>query len=75
MHGYRGATCSGCRRCRVSEIDHLFGYGHFAKPGRLILLMHDEMFQDAFDGKAKLTAPIAALRMSHSAFGAIATYD
>ncbi|TIQ33397.1 MAG: polysaccharide deacetylase [Mesorhizobium sp.] len=59
----------------VSEIDHLFGYGHFAKPGRLILLMHDEMFQDAFDGKAKLTALIAALRLRHYAFGAIATYD
>lgn len=59
----------------VSEIDHLFGYGHFVKPGRLILLMHDEMFQDAFDGKAKLTALIAALRLRHYAFGAIATYD
>ncbi|WP_192247743.1 polysaccharide deacetylase family protein [Mesorhizobium silamurunense] len=59
----------------VSEIDHLFGYGHFAKPGRLILLMHDEMFQDAFDGKAKFTALIAALKLRHHAFGAIATHD
>ncbi|MDX8469178.1 polysaccharide deacetylase family protein [Mesorhizobium sp. VK23B] len=59
----------------VSEIDHLFGYGHFAKPGKLILLMHDEMFQDAFDGKAKLAALIAALKLRHYAFGAILTYD
>ncbi|MDX8514584.1 polysaccharide deacetylase family protein [Mesorhizobium captivum] len=59
----------------VSEIDHLFGYGHFVKPGKLILLMHDEMFQDAFDGKAKLTALIAALRLRRYAFGAIPTYD
>jgi peptidoglycan/xylan/chitin deacetylase (PgdA/CDA1 family) len=59
----------------VSEIDHLFGYGHFAKPNKLILLMHDEMFQDAFDGKAKLTALIAALPLRHYAFGAIAGYD
>ncbi|WP_224516568.1 hypothetical protein [Mesorhizobium sp. CA8] len=42
---------------------------------RLILLMHDEMFQDAFDGKAKLTASIAALRVRHYAFGAIPGYD
>jgi hypothetical protein len=41
----------------------------------LILLMHDEMFQDAFDGKATLTALIAALRLRHYAFGAIAGYD
>jgi len=59
----------------VSEIDHLFGYGHFAKPRKLILLMHDEMFQDAFDGKAQLTALIAALRLRHYAFGAIPDYD
>jgi hypothetical protein len=59
----------------VSEIDHLFAYGHFARPNKLILLMHDEMFQDAFDGKAKLTALIAALRLRHYAFGAIAGYD
>lgn len=59
----------------VSEIDHLFCYGHFAKPGKLILLMHDEMFQDAFDGKANLTALIAALRLRHYSFGAIQTYD
>ncbi|WP_292321552.1 hypothetical protein [Mesorhizobium sp.] len=51
------------------------GHGHFAKPGKLILLMHDEMFQDAFDGKANLTALIAALKLRHYAFGAIATYD
>ncbi|MEZ2333797.1 polysaccharide deacetylase family protein [Mesorhizobium sp. RCC_202] len=59
----------------VSEIDHLFSYNRFVKPHKLILLMHDEMFQDTFDGKAKLTALIAALRLRHYAFGAIAGYD
>ncbi|MDE1991088.1 MAG: polysaccharide deacetylase family protein, partial [Rhizobiaceae bacterium] len=34
----------------VGEIDHLFGYGRFMKPGKMILLMHDEMFQDKFNG-------------------------
>jgi hypothetical protein len=37
--------------------------------------MHDEMVQDAFDGKAKLTALIEPLRLRHYAFGAIAGYD
>ena len=59
----------------VSEIDHLFGYGHFAKPGKLILLMHDEMFQDGFDGKTKLTDLITALKLRHYAFGTIPNYD
>lgn len=59
----------------VSEIDHLFAYGRFAKPRKLILLMHDEMFQDGFDGKTQLTALITALRLRHYAFGAIQTYD
>lgn len=59
----------------VSEIDHLFGYGRFVKPGKLILLMHDEMFQDGFDGKTKLTNLIAALKLRHYTFGAIKGYD
>ncbi|MES0198243.1 polysaccharide deacetylase family protein [Mesorhizobium sp. M0011] len=59
----------------VSEIDHLFGYGRFVKPGKLILLMHDEMFQDGFDGKTKLTNLIAALKLRHYTFGTIQGYD
>lgn len=59
----------------VSEIDHLLGYGRFVKPGKLILLMHDEMFQDAFDGKSKLTQLITALKARRYAFGAIEGYD
>jgi peptidoglycan/xylan/chitin deacetylase (PgdA/CDA1 family) len=59
----------------ASEIDHLFGYGRFVKPGKLILLMHDEMFQDGFDGKAKLTNLITALKLRGYAFGAIQSYD
>lgn len=37
--------------------------------------MHDEMFQDRFDGKTKLTELIAALKLRHYAFGTIPTYD
>jgi peptidoglycan/xylan/chitin deacetylase (PgdA/CDA1 family) len=59
----------------LSEIDHLFGYGRFVKPGKLILLMHDEMFQDAFNGKTNLTALIDGLRKRGYKFGAIAGYD
>jgi peptidoglycan/xylan/chitin deacetylase (PgdA/CDA1 family) len=59
----------------VSEIDHLFNYGRFVKPRKLILLMHDEMFQDVFDGKTALTNLITALKLRHYAFGAIADYD
>jgi peptidoglycan/xylan/chitin deacetylase (PgdA/CDA1 family) len=59
----------------ISEIDHLFAYGRFVKPGKLILLMHDEMFQDAFNGRANLTALIDGLRKRGYAFGNIAKYD
>jgi peptidoglycan/xylan/chitin deacetylase (PgdA/CDA1 family) len=59
----------------VSEIDQLFGYGRFVKPGKLILLMHDEMFQDVFVGKANLTALIKALKLRRYTFGAISAYD
>lgn len=59
----------------VSEIDHLFDYGRFVKPGKLILLMHDEMFRDAFDGKTNLTNLINALKQRNYSFGVIAGYD
>lgn len=60
----------------VSEIDHLFASRtRFMKPGKLILLMHDQMFQDGFNGKANLTALIAALRQRGYAFGDIRSYD
>lgn len=59
----------------VSEIDHLFGYGRFVKPGKMILLMHDQMFQDGFDGKKKLTDLIDALKQRNYRFGTIADYD
>jgi hypothetical protein len=37
--------------------------------------MHDEMFQDVFDGKANLTALIKALKLRRYTFGAISGYD
>jgi hypothetical protein len=45
------------------------------KPGKLILLMHDEMFQDVFNGKANLTVLITAPKPRHYASGAIPGYD
>lgn len=42
---------------------------------KLILLMHDEMFQDVFQGKEKLTALVAGLRAKGYVFGHIADYD
>lgn len=59
----------------VGEIDHLFAYGKFVRPGKMILLMHDEMFQDKFDGIRNLKALIDALRQRGYAFGDISTYD
>lgn len=60
----------------VSEIDHMFtGKVRFVRPNRLILLMHDEMFQDTFNGTANLTALIQGLRQRGYSFGHIPDYD
>jgi peptidoglycan/xylan/chitin deacetylase (PgdA/CDA1 family) len=59
----------------VSEIDHLFAYGRFTKPRKMILLTHDQMFQDRFDGRAKLTSLIRALEQRGYVFGHIVDYD
>ncbi|WP_246676824.1 hypothetical protein [Mesorhizobium sp. B2-4-15] len=65
----------------VQSVDHLVSEiattcsAMAARPGRPILLMHDEMFQDSFDGKRKLTNLITALKLRRYVFGAIAGYD
>jgi peptidoglycan/xylan/chitin deacetylase (PgdA/CDA1 family) len=59
----------------VDEIARLFAYGHMLEKDKLILLMHDQMFQDKFDGVANLTALIAGLRARGYAFGHIAGYS
>ncbi|MBT1156510.1 polysaccharide deacetylase family protein [Aminobacter anthyllidis] len=60
----------------VSEIDHMFsGKVRFVRPNRLILLMHDEMFRDTFNGTANLTALIQGLRQRGYSFGHIPDYD
>ncbi|WP_395450546.1 polysaccharide deacetylase family protein [Aminobacter sp. UC22_36] len=60
----------------VSEIDHMFsGKLRFVSPNKLILLMHDEMFQNTFDGTANLTALIQALKQRGYGFGQIPDYD
>ncbi len=58
----------------VSEIDHLFQYGRFTQRGKMILLMHDEMFQDRFNGRENLQALIGKLRGRGYAFGDIRDY-
>ncbi|OIS90808.1 polysaccharide deacetylase family protein [Brucella cytisi] len=59
----------------VNEIDHLFTAARFVRPNKLILLMHDEMFQDGYDGEANLRDLIQKLKQNGYAFGAIQTYD
>jgi peptidoglycan/xylan/chitin deacetylase (PgdA/CDA1 family) len=59
----------------ASEIDHLFAYGRMLEKDKLILLMHDQMFQDRFDGFANLTVLIHELRAKGYAFGRIADYS
>lgn len=59
----------------ASEIDHLFAYGRMLEKDKLILLMHDQMFQDRFDGFANLTVLIHELRARGYAFGKIADYS
>jgi len=59
----------------ADEIARLFAYGHMLEKDKLILLMHDQMFQDKFDGVADLTTLIAGLRARGYAFGHIADYS
>lgn len=58
----------------VNEIDHLFQYGRFTQRGKMILLMHDQMFQDQFDGQENLQALIRRLKERGYAFGDIRSY-
>lgn len=59
----------------LAEIEGKFSAGKEVDNGNLILLMHDEMFQDKFDGSTKLTALIAGLKAQGYTFGHIADYD
>jgi peptidoglycan/xylan/chitin deacetylase (PgdA/CDA1 family) len=59
----------------LSEIDGKFTAGTEIDNGNLILLMHDEMFQDKFDGANQLKALIAGLKSRGYTFGHIADYD
>jgi peptidoglycan/xylan/chitin deacetylase (PgdA/CDA1 family) len=59
----------------VSEIDSLFRHNRFLKPGKMVLLMHDQMFQEKFDGAENLTALIRALKSRGYRFGALGGYD
>ncbi len=58
----------------VNEIDHLFQYGRFTQRGKMIVLMHDQMFQDQFDGRENLQALIRKLKQRGYAFGDIGSY-
>lgn len=59
----------------LAEIDARFLANREVESGNLILLMHDEMFQDHFDGVSNLTALIDGLKQRGYAFGHIADYD
>lgn len=59
----------------IDEIDHLFAAGRTVQKGKLVLLMHDEMFRDVFQGREKLTQLIQGLRAKGYAFGHIEDYD
>lgn len=58
----------------LSEIDVVFAKGGDIERNKLIVLMHDEMFQDHFDGETKLTALISGLKQRGYAFGEISAY-
>lgn len=59
----------------IDEIGHLFAAGRTVGKNKLVLLMHDEMFQDVFQGREKLTALVTGLRAKGYAFGHISDYD
>jgi len=46
----------------LEEIQQAFATGNTVRPGKLILLMHDQMFPDHFDGQTQLLALIQALQ-------------
>ncbi|MBD0413102.1 polysaccharide deacetylase family protein [Oryzicola mucosus] len=74
VHDSRGKPVQSVEHL-LSEIDNLFSHGRLVKPGKLILLMHDEMFQDSYDGTSNLTALIGGLKAKGYAFGTIESYD
>ncbi|WP_425360220.1 MULTISPECIES: polysaccharide deacetylase family protein [unclassified Candidatus Tisiphia] len=59
----------------VEEIDAKFAKKDTALPNKLILLMHDEMFQDCFNGKENLRNLINALRKKNYKFDFIRNYN
>ncbi len=59
----------------VEEIANKFAEQGTALPNKLILLMHDEMFQDCFNGKENLRNLINALRKKNYKFDFIKNYN
>jgi peptidoglycan/xylan/chitin deacetylase (PgdA/CDA1 family) len=58
----------------VQQIDESFIKGKTACPNKLILLAHDEMFQDRFNGSEKLKQLIVSLRQKNYKFDVIKNY-
>lgn len=58
----------------VGEIDHMFARNELVVAGKMLLLMHDEMFSDHFNGEANLRSLIAALKAKGYQFGHLETY-
>jgi len=58
----------------LQEVDEKFNSGTTVLPNKLILLMHDEMFQDHFDGVENLSQLIDLLRKRGYKFDFIKNY-
>ena len=59
----------------VNEIDALFAHNRFVTRGKMILLMHDQMFQDKFDGENNLRTVIRELKKRGYKFEDLTTYE
>ena len=59
----------------VEQIEHKFHIQDTVLPNKLILLMHDEMFQDQFDGKTNLALLIETLKKKNYKFDFIRNYN
>ncbi|WP_246705211.1 hypothetical protein [Rhizobium sp. RM] len=59
----------------MNEIDALFAHNRFVTRGKMILLMHDQMFQDKFDGENNLRTVIRELKKRGYKFEDLTTYE
>lgn len=72
-HDSRGKPVQSVEQL-VSEIGTKFARRELVTTDKMLLLMHDEMFSDRYDGYAKFRALIAALKAKGYAFGHLKDY-